>query len=167
MRTAIALTIVGLLVATPAAAQIQFPSSWAGVWDITTTERNCGSSTVTDMYTDTDTICAGEVFSAGDEAEFECTGSVGDTSIDVTCSSTFGAFPGCDVTFAYTVNGTRNGNNLSGTETFSITYVGTCPLPNECTEGDLVGVRTGSEPPGCTTTAVAPVSWARAKKLYR
>ncbi len=166
-RIAIFVTCITLLAAAPADAQLQFPSSWAGVWEFTTTERDCGSTTITDMYTDIDTICTGDDFSAGDEAEFNCDGFINDSAIDIDCSSTFDVFPGCELTIAYVVMGTRTGNNISGNETFSMTYVGDCPFADECTDGDIVGVRTAAEPPGCTSTAVTRLDWGRAKTLYR
>jgi hypothetical protein len=163
----LAALLLGLLVAAPASAQIEFPASWAGIWDMTTTDRNCGSTTVIDMFTEADTLCAGTAFDPGDETEFTCAGSIGDTSIDVSCSGSFEA-DGCTVTFSFIVTGTRSGDSYTGTETFSITYEGACgPVPDQCTESEVSGVRTGPPPPACASTPVTSSEWGRIKRIYR
>jgi hypothetical protein len=110
---------------------------------------------------------AGTAFDPGDETEFTCAGSIGDTSIDVSCSGSFEA-DGCTVTFSFIVTGTRSGDSYTGTETFSITYEGACgPVPDQCTESEVSGVRTGPPPPACASTPVTSSEWGRIKRIYR
>jgi hypothetical protein len=94
----------------------------------------------------------------------DCTGTIGDTDIDVACSYEITEGP-CTVTYAYTVQGTRSGDSLSGTEIFSITYDGCGPIPNQCTESTITGTRTAGEPSSCNTPAV-PATWGEIKARY-
>jgi hypothetical protein len=99
-----------------------------------------------------------------DGYSLDCTGTIDDTSIDVDCSTMETEGP-CTITFSYSVQGTRTGDSLSGTETFSITYVGCGPIADMCTESDITGTRTGPEPASCNTPVV-PATWGQIKATY-
>jgi hypothetical protein len=145
----------------------EFPSEWAGVWDITITERECGSSTITDMYTDTDTICTGEIFTEGEEEGVTCDGTITSTTINVTCGGSVSE-GGCTITLGSSVNVTRSGETFSGTGQWSVTYTGTCGpfLEDECVDEVYSGARTSGEPPACATVPVLPTTWGVLKARY-
>ena len=123
-----ALVVIGLVASVPAAAQTPtFPASWAGIWQSDLVERDCGSSTVTGIYSDTDSLCTGEFFTfVEDGTVLDCTGTINDTSMNVDCSAIVTEGP-CTITFSYSIQGTRSGDSLSGTETISITHSGCDP----------------------------------------
>lgn len=171
MKALLPAILIALCAAAPASAQIEFPASWAGIWEITSTDFECGTSNQLDMYTETDTICAGDVFDPGQEVEgavYICSGGIDDTTIDITCAITTEVAPGCDVTFTINTTGTRTGDSFEGTDTFSITYEGDCfGLQDSCTESEVTGTRTGPAPPECATVSTEPATWGHIKDLYR
>jgi len=171
MKAMVPLILIALCLAAPASAQIEFPASWAGIWEITSTDYECGTSNQVDMYTETDTLCAGDIFDPGEEeegVEYLCSGGIDDTTIDISCSVTAEVAPGCNITFTFTTTGTRTGDSFEGTDTFSITYEGDCfGLPDSCTESEVTGSRIGAAPTECATTSTEPTSWGRIKDLYR
>lgn len=163
----LALLLLDLVVPGTASAQLEFPASWAGIWELTSTERQCGSSTVLDMYTENDTLCVGQSFDAGDEADFQCTGTIGESGIDVSCSSEISEGP-CTITFTYSAVGTRSGDSFSGTDAFSITYSDGCgPVPDQCVETEVSGTRVAPAPLSCGTTPVHHSKWGLVKHIYR
>lgn len=166
MRTLMATLVLGLIVAgtVPAAAQT-VPASWAGIWEFTTVDSECDGPFI-DTYVDTDTLCAGEELLNEEEGvTLECTGSVDDTTIDLVCSASETEGP-CTTTITFTIQGTRTGDTFSGTETTEITFSGCGPIPDQCIEGTVTGVRTGGEPPECVSTATVPASWGTIKTRY-
>ena len=166
-KTVFALGAIGLMASLPAAAQAPaFPASWAGIWQFDSVEKDCVSGTVTATYSDTDSLCTGEPSTfVEDGTVLDRTGTINDTSMNVDCSTMMIEGP-CTATFFYSVQATRNGDSVSGTETFSITYSGCAPGPiDECSEVDLTGTRTDPEPADCNTP-VLPVSWGRIKATY-
>jgi hypothetical protein len=165
-RIGIAVLAVGLLAAAPALAQgPTFTAGWAGIWSIDTVEYECGTSNVTDSYTDTDTLCTGMPLSFEEDGySLDCTGTIDDTNVDVSCSTEVTEGP-CTITISYTVQGSRSGDTFSGDETFSITYDGCGPIPDQCTESTIDGTRIAGEPSSCNTPTV-PATWGQMKARY-
>ena len=97
--------------------QYTIPDAWSGVWDFQQNDYDCDTNDLLDTYSDTDTLCTGEVIDPG--AEISCTGSTGDTSIDIDCSGKFEIDEGCSVTIGFSFSGTRNGDTANITTTVS------------------------------------------------
>lgn len=161
--------LVSVLVASVVPTQAQtFPASWAGIWEFTTDEEECNSGPFIGTFVDTDTICAGEGFGVEEGVPMQCTGTIDDTTIDVSCSGSLEIFTDCTMTISFAIQGTRTGDSIQGTEQFSITYTGSACgiLEDECTDSTISGVRLGPEPPECSTPTI-PTTWGAIKAIYR
>lgn len=140
------------------------PAGWQGVWEITERLVDCQTSAVLATETYTDTLCAGEAYLVPGDSP--CTGTVDDDSVDITCTSSFEAFPGCTVTFTYTMTGTRTGDSYSGSDQMVWDYSGDCPLPDSCERYEWEATRLALDP-ACTPTANGQASWTAVKQAYR
>jgi hypothetical protein len=142
------------------------PAAWSGIWDFSNTDIDCITQQVTGSDADTDTLCTGQDLNPG--GKLDCIGSITDTTVNVTCSGQMEIFPGCNVTFTYTLAATRNGDNLTSTSTFLTDYSpdGCAFVPDECTETQSTATRVAQEPPNCLTS-VDSFSWGRVKAIYR
>jgi len=147
------------------AADPAFPAEWAGIWNIATTEYECGGSTPTDSYADLDTICAGEIFTESTDVDYVCDGTIDANSIDVSCTASITEGP-CTITFSSSVTGSRSGDSVSGTNTYSVTYSGCGPIPDECVDEVFTGTRIGGEPSSCASVPVVPTTWGLVKSRY-
>jgi len=80
-----------------------------------------------------DTLCAGEVFFAPDPGQppTDCTGSVNDTELEVTCTSVqkLPEPPGCTVTVTVAIQATRTGGTYTSSQTISFDYAVACGVP--------------------------------------
>ena len=105
------LLLLGLSLATltTIAQGIEIPAAWQGVWATETEIRACGQAPVLFVESESDTLCAGDILYAEDGIAEECTGTVSDTNVDVTCvfSEDFG--DGCTLTVTIHLVATRNG----------------------------------------------------------
>jgi hypothetical protein len=150
-----------------ASAQIEIPVSWGGIWLIDGEERECGTDTLLDTYTDDpDTLCPGPYTEEGD-----CSGTVTDTDADFTCSSSFEVVPGCTATTTTIIQVTRTGDTYSGTTQFSITYVEDTPgdclgAEDECSYENISADRTSTDTSSCTSMPVLPDTWGALKARY-
>jgi hypothetical protein len=126
--------------------QLFFPASWAGVWHLTLTERDCATDSFLGFDVSEDTICAGmslvEFFGLGD-VPIDCSGSITDTRIDATCTGQE-PFTGCNVTLR--VNADRPDSTISGTGSLRFSA---CSAAN-CTEFDILGRRQAPAPSSCS-----------------
>jgi hypothetical protein len=123
------------------------PAEWAGSWSIRTIERACGSSEVVSDETETETLCAGEPISFGedeDPSEIDCEGTITDTTIDVTCTST-ATFEGSTVVATFELDATRSGDSFIATGHFTATVDGELV---ECGDAEITATRIGP-PVGC------------------
>ena len=167
-----------MLLPASASAQVTVPQSWAGIWEVDLTSEPCGGG-ASEMSSRTDTLCSGtliwEDFIEGvDEVEVEiaCSGQVTDNMVDLTCTWT-ATSEGFTITSTFTSEITRSGDSFAGMETQSIEYSGDgcefvpggCETLNTCTESEISGIRTASEPPECQTPVVS-ISWGQIKALY-
>ena len=155
----------GLLLAAPAAyAQLEVPAAWAGIWEFSSMDHDCGS-TGGPITVDTDTLCAFQPFEVEEEGmTLDCSGTITDTAINVTCTGEVIEGP-CTVTFTFTTVGTRSGDSYTGTDTFEITYVGCGPIQDQCQESDVTGTRIAPEPGSCNSPTL-PTTWGRIKAQY-
>lgn len=111
------------------------PASWGGTWESTTTPT-FGRGGPVDISVDV--LCGGEsLFDAIELVEtdlfddVECTGTIDETSMDVTCTGTATfSLPlrgePCVFTFTARLVGTRSGDTLTGTLTETETFTGPC-----------------------------------------
>ena len=142
------------------------PAAWAGIWDFSNSDYDCTTKAFLGSDADTDTLCTGGSLSGGQK--MNCTGTVDDTTVDVSCTGQFEIFEGCIATFTYTLSATRNGDNLTSVSTFATDYTpDLCAFsPDDCVETQSTATRVGPEPPDCVTS-VDEFSWGRVKALYR
>ena len=163
------LVAVSFLASSGAAQTPVFPASWEGEWEFTDEITLCGSSTVIETSVDTSGICALDAFT--EDEGYVCTGTITDSDLNVDCGFTIDFSPtfDCSAEYSITIAGTRSGDNVTGTQTFSITYTGSeCGSlgTDECEESTVTGVRLSTTPSGCLTP-VEPATWGRIKALYR
>lgn len=128
---------------------VVLPAAWAGVWEIETIERDCGSSVIDFQESETDTLCAGEEISfAPDDADslqVSCDGTVTDIAVDVTCTTST-TVEGVAYTVLVEVAIDRNGDSMSGTVRYTVRAGDTVV---ECFEEELTGTRIGPAPDPC------------------
>jgi len=159
-----------LCLCSPAAAQLpEIPSAWSGIWEMSVTERDCGSEVILDSWTESDTLCAGDAF-AFEEVPGglspECIGSVDDTALDFSCTASQEVFTGCTATITVTLQATRTGETMAGDVTFDVVYTGLCPLPDQCTVQDYTGTRVAAAPAECAQVPAVTASWGAWKSRY-
>ena len=144
------------------------PAAWAGVWATTDSVHLCSDPTI--LFTDSglDTLCTGDPIQ--DEQggiTLSCSGTVDDTSVDITCTGSEELSPGCTVNYETTIVATRNGDSYSGALTVNATF--TPPLcdgsPDICIVTESTGTRVGPEPPDCLSP-VEEGTWGRVKAAY-
>jgi len=145
------------------------PPAWAGIWEFEDDEYDCATNAHLSSSTSQDTLCANApVFGDPGFGDWSCSGTVDDTSVDVSCSASEEIDTGCVVTFTSTLVATRSGDAMTSTMTFSQTFEpeGCAFLPNSCRRRESTATRIGP-PPGDCTTAVVPETWGRTKARYR
>ena len=127
------------------------PDSWAGVWSVHTVDRNCGSEAVVDDSTTEETLCPGDSFAFGEDfgVDVNCTGTVTDAAIDLSCSGTE-SFEGVVFNYTFTIHATRSGDSFSGTSHTEITSAGEQVA---CFDEVISATRTGPAPNPCTGTS--------------
>lgn len=133
--------------------ELDLPAAWAGIWSVQTITRDCETHEVLSDDTEADTLCAGEDVSSFEEeaAGAVCEGTVTDTAIDVSCTSTF-TFESVTFTAAFTLDATRNGDSFQGSGRATVMQAG---FVVECFDVELVATRTGPAPPDCDGTPAA------------
>ena len=175
MRTlfmfALALITAQCLIAGAASADsIVVPESWAGVWETTTTERDCETLEILSVTTSVDTLCAGDTFDFEDPdggfPDLVCDGTITDTTLHMECSGSMEVFPGCTVTFNFVSDATRNGETTEGVTVITTTFDGSCFSDDLCFRNESTSVRLG-EDPDCGPTPVDSQSWGTLKSTYR
>jgi len=164
----LALVVMLAASANPTEAQT-IPTAWAGIWEFTTDDEVCGGAFI-ETYVDTSTICPGEEFGVNEDGfDLNCSGTITDTVIDVTCSASLDILTDCTMTITLVTQGTRTGDTFQGTERTSFTYTGTAcgPFTDECTDGTVSGVRLNPDPGACGSTPALPTTWGAIKAIYR
>ena len=164
MRLLYLVTAIFVFWNAPAAAQTtSFPSSWEGIWNMTTTLKDCDTGTVLNTSTAPDTICAGQSFGS---SEFVCNGTITDTSIDVTCTAISEVYPGCTVSITMVSTGTRSGNTFQGTTRLTSDYSPECGIPDTCMLQEISGTFVSPYQGECTNVAIADGSWGAMKARF-
>ncbi|NNF07040.1 MAG: hypothetical protein HKN21_09790, partial [Candidatus Eisenbacteria bacterium] len=128
------------------------PAEWVGIWQIEATSRFCGSSEILTTTSIVDTLCESESFNQDDpEVDFNCSGSATATTMNMTCTGTNPAGPGCDQNLSIVFEGTRNGDTYTITATTNVTYSGDCSpeLQDTCFVSTQTGTRISSDPGEC------------------
>jgi hypothetical protein len=149
---------------------IPAPAAWAGVWRSEAVISFCGFGEF-QRYTIEDTVCTGDpIFLFAEIGDhIECTGSIDDNSVDISCSGVRDLTPTCTEYYSQEFSGTLNGDNAEFMVTVSLAYEGTDCFGAEdfCTETVTTATRIADEPSGCTTTSAENVNWGTLKTLYR
>jgi hypothetical protein len=142
------------------------PHAWAGVWQSTNVDSNCVNHTYTGTTYSTDTLCTNQAIGGGPQVT--CTGTTSDTAIDISCSGTEEIFPGCSVTYSFTLVATRSGETLQAATTSSQVFTPTlcAGLADTCTKTVTTATRIGPEPADCATP-VEPDTWGEMKSRYK
>lgn len=144
------------------------PPAWAGIYNATNESRDCVTNNLLDSQAEVDTLCAGQEIgnTGGGLIPVTCTGTTSDTSINVSCSGSGKFFPGCTVTFNYSVVASRSGVNITATIIQHTQYTAGCGIPDECTKNVITGTRVAAPPTPCSTP-VDPETWGRTKARYK
>lgn len=145
------------------------PPEWAGVWQYEDSTYTCTPRAFTDYDTGLDTLCTGVAVQPDTTGgiEFNCTGTVTPTSVDLTCTGGF-TFMGCTATYTDHSVGTRTGDTFVITSTYSLTW--SPPLcafqADTCEETVTRSTRLSGDQTGCPTPA-RQGTWGALKTRYR
>jgi hypothetical protein len=165
-----ALLFVVAVSAVPAAAQVEIPEEWLGIWELDLASYDCETDDLLFATTSFDTICPGNVFEEPDPEDIpiECTGSADGSSYSLHCEGSEVIQPGCSANFVYDATGTRNGESYTSVAIVNISFTGDCPLiPDSCQRIEITGTRIGSAPEPCGQTPVESWTWNTVRSLYR
>lgn len=157
------------LMAGPAAAQVEIPAEWEGIWETQIDLYDCDTNFLLFSTTATDTICEGDVLEQpeGEDSALDCTGSADANSYTLNCTGTEEVAPGCTATYTYVATGTRSGDSYTAEATMDITFSGDCGIPDSCQRTEITGTRISSDPGPCEQTPVESWSWNTVRSLYR
>lgn len=132
------------------------PESWAGVWDITLVEHECGDDSVLAVTSFPDTLCAGESlaeFLLGDEqGELDCTGSWTDTDLAADCSGSSTVL-GCETIVVASFTASLTDSAFGGLVRVDVRYDCEEPIPDDCLDVDLDALFSGPQPASCPQTS--------------
>lgn len=150
-------------------ADVSLPAEWKGVWETTTTVKDCTTLAVLFMDTSTDTLCP-ETFYTGSDSTFtiNCTGTATSTTFDVNCTGHAALSDSCSEDFTIHYTGTRTGDTYSAVSISDITISGTgeeCFPVTICQRVETTGTRITSN-----VDCMVPVeasTWSRLKARYR
>jgi hypothetical protein len=154
-----------------AADPINIPPEWDGIWTNTDSTYDC-NGVLQGTSTTTDTLCGGAVFvdPGALPVNFECSGTVTGNTINYSCTGrdTVGD---CVLTFTYTSQGTRTGDDSFGVLNVTSTVEGTgfeCGfIPVQCIQINTHGHRTGPAPAAYCSTPARSSTWGSVKTRYR
>jgi transcriptional regulator with XRE-family HTH domain len=143
------------------------PPDWAGIWEVTVTRYECGSTVPIDSHTKLDTLCTGDDVSFLSPDYLFCGADIDSTSIHSECSRDIELR--CTYDIGISVLVTRTGDTLSGTGYYDIFLSEGClPGRDECYEESYSGVRIAPEPPDCAgPVQVISTTWGELKAIYR
>ncbi len=145
------------------------PASWSGIWTTTDSTYNCTPHTLKDVSTYVDTLCAGQSFEPDttDGFDYQCTGTVTDTEVHLTCSGSF-TFEGCTGTFSTVTDGTRIGDTAISTSTYTVTWSPSfCAFQADLCEVSVTRTTRIAPQPGTCTTPTRQGTWGALKVKYR
>jgi hypothetical protein len=145
----------------------KIPPEWAGVWTTTDTIYDCKGN-VMQAGTSTDTLCANTQFEPN--PDYVCTTSATSTTFHQSCTGS-GTVLTCTYDVTLESNGTRTGDSYSTVTTIVTHYSGPadpCALfPDDCTQVNTHGTRTGPADPVYCATPTLPATWGELKNRYR
>lgn len=146
------------------------PAAWAGIWTYNDTTYTCAPLTYDSDDSGLDTLCAGASFEPDSTTGFNynCTGTITDTQLDLTCTGSFD-FSGCTVSFTQTSHGTRSGESVFVRSTFVTSYSPPAACFGQldsCEQTNSHLTRIAPQPASCTT-AVRHEPWGALKVRYR
>ena len=155
-----------------AANAVVIPQEWGGIWTYADSTYDCVGEL---LYEDagSDTLCPGAVVvePAVFPVVFDCTGGADATTVNVVCTGSAEVFANCLATYSLSMHGTRTGDTYFVVSTTRLDYSGTaigCDLiPDECTQTNTHGTRTGPTPIEYCQTPALPRSWGDLKVRYR
>jgi hypothetical protein len=145
------------------------PPAWDGVWSSVDSTYLC-TGALQNVSSGLDTLCGGKplVQATQGSVTFDCNGTGDAFSIDVTCTASSDAFPGCTGDITYHVVASRTADHYDAMFTINIHYTGTCgPLTDSCQRTSSHADRIGPAPPAYCATPVESTTWGRVKTIYR
>jgi hypothetical protein len=168
-KTTLSLALLLCVASHPAAAQVEVPAEWVGIWEIQIELYDCDTDQLLFSTTSTDTICEGDAFEEPDDesGSVTCTGTADADSYTMHCEGSEVVMPGCTANYEYNAEGTRSGDSYQSTAIFTVAYAGDCGVPDSCQRTEIVGTRISSDPGPCEQTPVERRSWDTVRSLYR
>jgi len=146
------------------------PPEWDGIWETTDSIFTCTGGLQV-VSTGNDTLCGGKEIPAPGGIDYICTGTADATTVHLTCTYEYDAFPDCHASSVTEVDGTLTGDTyyfvMMNNTTFSGTGFGCDLLPPQCSIIHSHGTRTGPAPIDYCATATLPATWGVIKALYR
>jgi hypothetical protein len=143
------------------------PAAWSGIWAFEDSTHLCSDPMVIFTSTGFDTLCTGGSIEEGQGGiPLDCTGTVDDNSVDVTCTGTDDSDPLCIIHYSFHLVANRNGDSFFAESTIDVTYEPSGCDFDQCIVTETTATRTGPEPPGCLTP-VEPSTWGTIKAQYR
>jgi hypothetical protein len=147
------------------------PAEWSGIWTVVDTVYDCAGA-FQSTSTSTDTLCTGQNYEPEDqEVQFDCTGTVTETTVDMTCTGSYEVFTDCTANYVVNVRSTRTAESYFSVVTMNVTYSGTgenCDLlPAQCLQINSHGTRTAPEPAAYCASPVEETTWGQVKSRYR
>ena len=152
--------------------EIVVPAAWSGVWSYVDSTWDCAGELL-GVDSGLDTLCTGQSADPGEGEPFpiECTGTVDDDSIDMTCVYVDEVIPDCTLTFTIELLGTMSANSYVLQNTYTMEYEGTgkgCDFfPDQCQRTVTRATRIAPEPTKYCATPVDVTTWGRVKSQYR
>jgi len=150
----------------------KIPPEWDGLWTSTDSTYDCTGG-FQQVETGEDTLCSGAVLLDENSfvGQFDCTGSVSATTINITCTGMDTVVTDCFATFSYNIHGTRTGDDTYVVATISIIYDGPALecgfIPDTCLQINSHAHRTGPAPTAYCATPTLPSTWGGVKIRYR
>jgi hypothetical protein len=149
------------------------PPEWAGIWTTVDSMYTC-AGVLQNVFTSTDTLCAGQTFdpdSSATECPFNCSGTATSTTVNMHCTGTCEVFEDCSATFTSDFVGTRTADSYFTVITMNTTFDGKgkgCDFfPDQCMQINSHGTRVGPAPEDYCSTPVESATWGRIKSRYR
>ena len=143
-------------------APLFVPETWAGLWRITLTSRDCGEDSVVAVDVLNDSVCTGQslVEFLGlqeEDLQLTCEGTWTDTDLSATCTGTSQAF-GCDLDLAGSITATLAADVFAGNLRLNLRLNCDGEIDDDCIDAELSAERIAPEPANCPTPTTGSVA---------
>ena len=143
-------------------ATLKVPESWAGVWEVTITSRECTTDSFLGVDVVVDTVCAGEsveeFIGLADQGleTMSCSGGFTDTHLATTCTGRSNIF--CEFTVSGTFIADRADSTLTGDGVVHLRLVCSNEVQEDCIEAEIAGRRLAPAPSSCAPATLGLAS---------